>query len=119
MWVLTPSMLRRLDGFHYWIARLLTGRAPVHLLDEGRWEYPPFGNAFEEAGLYSISEYTFRQRSTLVDYETISPLLKLCQETIRPSRLKNQLFWWDQSLIKKRKATGQLRKEDNHSSSKA
>jgi exonuclease III len=118
-WVLTPSMLRRLDGFHKRIARRLTGRAPIHLLDEGRWKYPPFGNAFEEAGLYSISEYIFRRRTTLVDYVTTSPLLKLCQETIRPSRLKNQLFWWDQSSIKKRKATGQLRKEDNHSSSKA
>jgi hypothetical protein len=112
-------MLQRLDGFHKGIARRLIGRAPVHLLDKGRWEYPPFGNAFEEVGLNSISGYIFGRRSTLVDYVTTSPLLKLCQETSRPSRLKNQLFWWDQSWIKKRKATGQLRKEDNHSSSKA
>jgi hypothetical protein len=50
-WVITPIMLRRLDGFHKRIARWRTGRAPVHLLDEGHWECPPFGDALEEAGL--------------------------------------------------------------------
>jgi hypothetical protein len=53
-WVLTPSMLGKLEGFHRQIARWLMGRAPVYLRSEGTWQYQPLGNAMEEAGLYSI-----------------------------------------------------------------
>jgi hypothetical protein len=33
----------------------------------GTWVYPTFGNALEEAGFYTISEYILRRRATLVD----------------------------------------------------
>jgi hypothetical protein len=71
MWVVTPSMLRRLDTFHKRIMRRLTGRAPIHQAD-GHWYYPPLGNAMEEAGFYEISEYISRRRNNLVDYVATS-----------------------------------------------
>jgi hypothetical protein len=76
-WVITPTMLRILDAFHRRIVRQLTGRAPYLQEDTGTWVYPPFGNASEEAGFYTISEYILRRLATLVDNVASSSLLKL------------------------------------------
>ena len=37
-WVLTPSTLKRLEGFHVKAARRMTGKSPV--LAHGIWTYP-------------------------------------------------------------------------------
>jgi hypothetical protein len=37
-WVLTPNMLKKMEGFHRQIARWLTGRTSVYLQLEGMWE---------------------------------------------------------------------------------
>jgi hypothetical protein len=101
-------MIHRLDSFHRRIARILTGRAPFYLQDEGHWVYPPMGNAMQEAGFYTMSEYISGRQNYLVDYVTTSPILKLCQDAIRPERMKRQLFWWDQTPKLKRKPPDQV-----------
>jgi hypothetical protein len=82
-WVLTPSMLVKLEGFHRQIARRLMGRAPVYLRSEGTWQYQPLGNAMEEAGLFSMNEFIARRRNKLVEYVATRSIYTICRETER------------------------------------
>jgi hypothetical protein len=56
-----------------------------------------------------LSEYISIRRATLVDYVASTSLLKLCKDTPRPDGLKNCLFWWDQSPVRKHKALEEIR----------
>jgi hypothetical protein len=95
-WVLTPSMLGKLEGFHRQIARRLTGRSPVYLRSEGTWQYQPLGNAMEEAGLYSMNEYITRRINKLVDYVATRSIYTMCRETERRGLNRGHQYWWNQ-----------------------
>jgi hypothetical protein len=95
-WVLTPSMLGKLEGFHQQIARRLTGRAPVYLRSEGTWQYQPMGNAMEEAGLFSMNEYITRRRNKLVDYVATRSIYTTCRETEKRGLDRGHQYWWNQ-----------------------
>jgi hypothetical protein len=70
---------------------------------------PSFWKCIRGAGFYTLSEYILKRRATLVENVASSSLLKLCQDTPRPDGLKNRLFWWDESPVKKRKALEEIR----------
>jgi hypothetical protein len=95
-WVLTPSMLGKLEGFHQHIARRLTGRTPVYLRSEGTWQYQPLGNAMEEAGLFFMNEYITRRRNNLVDYVATRSIYTMCCETERRGLNRVHKYWWNQ-----------------------
>jgi hypothetical protein len=95
-WVLTPSMLGKLEGFHRPIARRLTGRAHVYLRSEGTWQYQPLGNAMEEAGLYSMDEFITRRRKKMVDYVATRSIYNMCHETERRGLNRGHQYWWNQ-----------------------
>jgi hypothetical protein len=95
-WVLTPSMLEKLEGFHLQVARRLTGHASVYLRNKGTWQYQPLGNAMEEAGLYSMNEYINRLRNNKVDYMATQPIYTMCHETERRGLNQGHQYWWNQ-----------------------
>ena len=57
MWVITPQILRVLEGLHHPVARRLSGRCPHFLPAENQWDYPPIAEALELASLFPIRHY--------------------------------------------------------------
>jgi hypothetical protein len=99
-WVLTPSMLDKLEGFHRQITRRLTGRSPVYLRSEGTWQYQPLGNAMEDAGLYSMTEFITRRRNKLVDYVATRSIYTMCRETEMRGLNRGHQYWWNQDGLR-------------------
>jgi hypothetical protein len=73
-------MLGRLEGFQRLIARRLMGCAPVYLRRYEQWEYPPMGDAMEEAGLFIIEEYTKRRRNNIAEFVATRSIYAVCHE---------------------------------------
>ena len=95
-WVLTPRIMGRLEGFHRLIARRLAGRAPVYLRREEQREYPPLGEAMEQAGLFSIEEYIDRRRNSVAEYVATRPIYAVCRELESRGIGGDHQNWWSQ-----------------------
>jgi len=80
-WVITPAVLRVLEGFHNRVARRLSGKRPYFLPQEDRWVYPPIAEALEAANLYPIEHYIGVRQATVVANVATRPILDLCRET--------------------------------------
>jgi len=97
-WVITPSMLSALEGFHHRVARQLTGKVGRYLPQEDRWVYPPLNEVLAEAGLFSMSTYIARRHNRLVDYVATRPIYELCTDRDRlDGASSRRSFWWEQS----------------------
>ena len=97
-WVLTPTMLKALEGFHNRVARQISGEMPR--LEKGSWVYPPIHTALGKAGLHRISVYISRRRGTVMKYVQERPIWEACVRTARltgsPTRTS---FWWEPSVV--------------------
>ena len=67
-WVFIPNILRLLGSLHNWVVQRITGR--MHWCLNGRWHYPPIGEAIAEAGLEPIGEYISRRHTSVPHYIT-------------------------------------------------
>ena len=90
-WVVSPSMLRELEGFHMEAARRLTGMRPRKV--KGEWIYPHSADVLAAAHLQPI-EYYLRKRRHAV-YNTIRGrnVLKECEGAERRRGTPPRLFW--------------------------
>jgi len=95
-WVVTPRVLKVLEGFHHRVARRLSGMRPRYLPREDRWDYPPLEEAMEKAGLYSVQHCIGVRQNTLADNVATRPILELSMEAERQSGSSRRLFWWNQ-----------------------
>jgi exonuclease III len=105
-WVITPPMLKILEGFHHRIARRITNKMPH--LQHGTWVYPPLQEALTEAGLFPIATYISRRQSTIAQYLAGRPIHQLClqahpvppQDAEANAPPRSRLFrYWTQPLI--------------------
>jgi hypothetical protein len=76
-WVVTPAMMRVLEGFHHKVARRISGKM-ARLTGTG-WYYPPIAEALDEAGLHPIREYIRRRQATIEQYVATRPIFARCQ----------------------------------------
>ena len=95
-WVITPQVLRVLEGFHHRVARRLSGRRPYYLPAEDRWVYPPIEEALEVANLFPMKHYIDARQNRLAESVATRPILELCQESERRSGSSRRTFWWTQ-----------------------
>lgn len=95
-WVVTPQMLKMLDGFHHRIARRITNKMPTRLGND-TWHYPPIQEALDDAGLYTITEYIQRRQNTIAQYIANRPIHQLCVAT-NASNTSRAIRWWNQPL---------------------
>ena len=47
-WVITPQVLKALEGFHHRVARRLSGRMPCHVQATDAWEYLPWSKPWRK-----------------------------------------------------------------------
>ena len=98
-WVVSDQMEGKLNAFHKQVIRRLTGRHPVFLEEENRWDYPSFCGALEEVGMRSIGEYITQQRRTLTNNEATAVALSICCETEKQELPGGHRWWWHQELF--------------------
>ena len=95
-WVLPPSGLRALEGFHVEAARRLTGMKPKQV--NGVWEYPHSADVLKAAGLTTIAETITKRRSNIAKTIEGRRVLKECREAERRRGSPPRIMWWDQEL---------------------
>merc|ERR1711966_220286 len=95
-WVVSPSTLRRLEGFHVEAARRLTGMRPRKV--KGVWVYPHSADVLAAAHLQPIAYYIQRRRQTVHNTIRDRDVLKECKGAERRRGTPPRLFWAQQDM---------------------
>ena len=95
-WVLAPTTLKRLEGFHTKAARRMTGLLPK--LVGGSWKFPKTKTVLAAAGLYTIERYVQVLRVCIMRWVIDRPILKLCRPAERRGRTTPRFYWWEQPM---------------------
>lgn len=100
-WVVTPSILTRLENFHRRCARHIMGQH-IRPRDDGTgtWEYPSTREIFERTGLESMESYIAKRRENVKEYchpasLTRQTLLSMNDKEIINIDMK-KVIWWDE-----------------------
>ena len=107
-WVLPPSGLKALEGFHVECARRLTGMRPKK--EGGKWTYPKSADVLQAAGLRTIADCIALRRANIAKTISDRRILKECREAERRRGSPPRMMWWDQKLdfVKEGNAGGGL-----------
>ena len=100
IWVVVRGILKVLEGFHYWMARRITGMTTTRGAG-GEWEYPPVVTATEATGIHPIREYIMRQKATIVENLDCRPIYELYDELERMPGKIRMVRWLDQDVVNK------------------
>ena len=98
-WNLTPSALKKVEGFH---TRCAWGMNHVHRSRKGHggvWKYPSVQSALKEAGLKTAEEYIRQRRNTVAMWIVDRPIYQACVggSRKRGSSARRQ-WWWEQPM---------------------
>jgi hypothetical protein len=97
MWNLSPTSVKRLEGFHICAAWRMSGLRPEKK-PNGSWSYPRSKDVLDAAGLHTIAHYMDVCRQTVADFIVNQPIWELCAGAVRRRGLPIRLFWWDQPM---------------------
>ena len=95
-WVLPPTTLKRLEGFHVKAARRMTGLLPKKI--GGSWKFPKTKTVLVAASLHTIEPYVQVRRARILQWVEDRPILKLCWEAERRRGTTPRLYWWEQPM---------------------
>jgi hypothetical protein len=93
-WVLPPSTLNSLRGFHVEAAQRLTGMIPKKIWEA--WVYPESANVLAAARLHPIEYYIAKRREMVRKAIEGRPLLEECRGAGRRRGSPAHQYWWDQ-----------------------
>jgi hypothetical protein len=96
-WILSPSSMKRLEGFHIRAAWQMSSKLPGRNKD-GSWTYPRSEDVLKAVGLKSIAHYVYVGRQTIANFIVNQPILELCAGAVRKRGLPVQPFWCDQPM---------------------
>ena len=107
-WVLPPSGLKALEGFHIECARRLTGMKPKK--EGGKWTYPHSADVLQAAGLRTIADCIALRQANIARTIRDCKILKKSREAERRRGSLLRDMWWDQELdfVKEGNAGGGL-----------
>ena len=95
-WVLSPTTLQGLEGFHVKAARRTTGL--LHKQEGGLWKFLKTKTVLAAAGLHTIKHYVQVRRARIMRWVEDRPTLKLCREAKRRRGTTPRLYWWEQPM---------------------
>jgi hypothetical protein len=79
-WVLSPTALARLEGFHIRAVYRMAKRNRLHRGPGHQWIYPKLEDVLEECGLHTIGEYINVRWQTIAVYVETCPILDECMQ---------------------------------------
>ena len=96
-WNLSPTSVKRLEGFHIRATWRMTGMRPERNAN-GSWSYPRSKEVLEAAGLQTIAHYMDVRRQTVANFIVNQPIWELCAGAVRRRGSPIRPFWWDQPM---------------------
>jgi hypothetical protein len=96
-WSLSPTSVKRLEGFHIRAAWRMSGMRPERKAN-GSWSYPHSKDVLEATGLQTIAHYMDVCRQTVANFIVNRPIWELCAGTVRKRGSPIRPFWWDQPM---------------------
>ncbi len=98
MWVISKSVLARLEGFHIQAAyKMAKHHVPRHGPDR-RWTYPKSEDVLEDCGLRTIVEYIKKRRDTIAAYVVKCSIFCDCMDSKQKRGLVPCQWWWEQEM---------------------
>jgi hypothetical protein len=102
-WVITPRMMKVLEGFHHRVARRLSGK--MARLEQGEWVYPPLEEALEDAGLFPLKHYIEKRQQRIAEYVATRPVATHIAMVTRPTGAPSRkTYWWEQQVEEEEEA---------------
>ena len=97
-WNLTPSTMKRLEGFHTRaVFRMARVNKPRRKLD-GLWAYPSREDVLEEVALHPITYYVEVRRQTIAEFIVSRPIFEYCRKGRRNRGSSPRQWWWEQPM---------------------
>jgi hypothetical protein len=87
-WVVTPDILRTMEGLHHWIARRITHKMPTQVA--GQWVYPPIAGALSDAGLFTMEIHVRRRQMSIAEHIATRPSTTHAGQWILPPPTLNK-----------------------------
>ena len=97
-WVLSPTALARLEGFHIRAAYRMAKRNRPRRGPGHQWVYPKSEDVLEECGMHTIGEYIDVRRQTIAMYVATRPILDECKQGERKRGAIPRRWWWEQKM---------------------
>ena len=97
-WVLSPTALARLEGFHIRAAYRMAKNHKPRRGPGKQWVYPKSGEVLKECGLRTIEEYIDIRRQTIAVYVATRPILDKCRQGVRKRGAIPRRWWWEQKM---------------------
>jgi hypothetical protein len=98
MWVLSPTALPRLEGFHIRAAYRMAKQHKPCRGPGNQWIYPKSGEVLKECGLRTIREYIAIRQQTIAVYVVTRPILGKCKQGVRKRGAIPRRWWWEQKM---------------------
>ncbi len=96
-WSLSPTSVKRLEGFHIRTVWRMSGMR-LEKKPDGSWLYPRSKDVLEAAGLQTIAHYMDVRRQTVTNFIVNQPIWELCAGAVRRRGSPIQPCWWDQLM---------------------
>jgi hypothetical protein len=80
-WSLSPSSMKRLEGFHIHAAWRMSGKRPERKKD-GSWTYLCLEDMLKAVSLKSMAHYVDVQRQTVANFIVNRPIHELCMGAV-------------------------------------
>ena len=97
-WVLSPTALARLEGFHIRAAyRMARWHKPCRSPGNA-WIYPKLEDVLEECGLCTVAAYIETRWQTIATYVATHPILDKCRQGERRGGAVPHHWWWEQKM---------------------
>ena len=94
-WVITDSVLKRLESFHHKVARQITGQRVWFCRATNELVGPPIAEVLERASLLTMREYLSRRQRKAVEYIATKPIYDAATTAARrPGSSTGRKFWW-------------------------
>ena len=94
-WVLTDSLIHKLEAFHHGVARRITGTKASFCRVTSVWSAPPIEEVLEQASLFPMREYLKRRQTKTIAYVATRPIYHEATTTARRSGSSTRRkFWW-------------------------
>ena len=97
-WNLTPSSMKRLEGFHLQAAWRMARKYKPRKEPDGTWMYPSSEDVLKEVGLFTIAHYVEVRRQTIASFIVNRPIFDFCMEGEQKRGTSPRQYWWEQPM---------------------
>ncbi len=97
-WILSPTALARLEGFHIRAAYWMVKKNKPHRGPGHRWVYPKSEDVLEECGLKTIAEYINVRWQTIAECVATRLILDECVQGKQKQGAIPHRWWWEQKM---------------------